>query len=249
MFEGKVVVVTGAAQGIGRSIAMAYAKKGAKVYITDWQEEKGRATAEELKKAGHDLHFIRTDVSEPEEVRSLFAKINQEDHQLDILINNAGLSKLFVSPLELEVEEWDRIINVNLRGVFLCAREAAKLMQETKVTGSIINIASTRAFMSEPGCEAYAASKGGIVAVTHALALSLAQYKITVNAISPGWINTENYEDLRQKDHDQHPAGRAGKPEDIARACLYLSDPENDFITGENLVVDGGMTRKMIYEE
>lgn len=113
--------------------------------------------------------------------------------------------------------------------------------------GSIINIASTRAFMSEPNSEAYAASKGGIIALTHALAVSFAPDHIQVNAISPGWIETGDYGQLREIDHLQHPAGRVGRPDDIARACLYLTSEGNDFITGANLVIDGGMTRKMIY--
>ncbi len=112
-----------------------------------------------------------------------------------------------------------------------------------------MNIASTRAIMSEPNSEGYAATKGGIVAVTHALAASLSDDRITVNAISPGWIETGDYSNLRGADHEQHLSKRVGKPEDIARACLYLTSKENDFVTGVNLVIDGGMTRKMIYEE
>lgn len=249
MFENKIVTVTGAARGIGKSIALAYAQRNAKVVLVDVNKEEGLAIEQQMRKAGHQATFIKADIGDPEEVRSLFAKINQDHHKIDVLINNAGISKLFVSPLELDVSEWDRILNTNLRGVFLCAKEAALLMKQSKSAGNIINIASTRAFMSEPGCEAYAASKGGIIALTHALALSLSAYKITVNAISPGWIMTGNYDQLREIDHAQHPAGRVGKPEDIARACLFLSHPENDFITGENLVIDGGMTRKMIYAE
>ncbi|MFW5760675.1 MAG: SDR family NAD(P)-dependent oxidoreductase [Cyclobacteriaceae bacterium] len=249
MFENKIVVVTGAARGIGKSIAKAYASEKAMVYLADIKKEEGLATKKEMETLGFRVEFVKTDIGEPAEVRSLFARINQDHHRLDILVNNAGISKLYVSPLKLEVSEWDRILNTNLRGAFLCAREAALLMQQSKSAGSIINIASTRAFMSEPGCEAYAASKGGLVALTHALAVSLAAYKITVNAISPGWIMTGDYEKLRDKDHQQHPAGRVGKPDDIARACFYLSHPDNNFVTGENLVIDGGMTRKMIYEE
>ena len=115
--------------------------------------------------------------------------------------------------------------------------------------GAIVSLASTRAFQSEPYTEAYAASKGGIVALTHALARSFAEKGITVNCISPGWIETGDYEALREIDHAQHLSNRVGKPEDIARACLYLTQPENNFMTGTNLTIDGGMTKKMIYEE
>ena len=122
-------------------------------------------------------------------------------------------------------------------------------MRNNKEGGAIINIASTRAIMSEPNSEAYAATKGGIVALTHALAASFSQYRITVNTISPGWIETGDYSKLRKEDHEQHFSMRVGKPDDIARACLYLTAKENNFATGINLIVDGGMTRKMIYAE
>lgn len=121
-------------------------------------------------------------------------------------------------------------------------------MKQSGKGGSIVNIASTRATMSEPDTEAYAATKGGIVALTHALSMSLQEEYITVNSISPGWIETEEYNSLRPVDHDQHPSKRVGTPSDIARACVFLTSAENNFINGENLVVDGGMTRKMIYE-
>jgi NAD(P)-dependent dehydrogenase (short-subunit alcohol dehydrogenase family) len=151
------------------------------------------------------------------------------------------------SPYDLELSEWDSVLNTNLRGTFLCSREAAKLMRNNG-GGSIVNISSTRALMSEANSEAYAASKGGILSLTHAMAVSLGPDKITVNAICPGWIETGDYDKLRTEDHAQHPAGRVGTPLDIARACLYLTDPRNDFITGTQMIIDGGMTRRMIYE-
>jgi NAD(P)-dependent dehydrogenase (short-subunit alcohol dehydrogenase family) len=167
---------------------------------------------------------------------------------VDVLINNAGFAR-FKSPYELTVAEWDDMLNTHLRGMFLCAREAAKPMRDSGRGGAIVNVASTRARMSEPGAEAYAAAKGGIVALTHALAVSLGPDRIRVNCVSPGWIETSSYDALRAVDHAQHPTGRVGKPEDVALACLYLTDPANDFVTGVDLVVDGGMTRKMIYAE
>ncbi len=122
-------------------------------------------------------------------------------------------------------------------------------MKQSKSGGRIVNLASTRAFMSEPHTESYASTKGGIFALTHALAVSLGEDGILVNAIAPGWIETGDYQELSPEDHSQHPAGRVGKPSDVARAALYLTHPDNDFLTGETLVLDGGMTRKMIYEE
>ena len=156
---------------------------------------------------------------------------------------------VFKSFYDLTIEEWDDVINTNLRSVFLCSREVAKIMRDQDSKGSIINMSSSRAYMSEPNTESYSASKGGIMAITHALANSLADAHITVNSISPGWIETKDYENLREIDHEQHLSKRVGKPEDIARACLFLTNPQNNFITGTNLMVDGGMTVKMIYEE
>lgn len=213
--------------------------------IAEKDRSLGEATAASIRASGGEALFQQTDVSKPEDIAQLIARVDETYHRIDILINNAGIG-ITKSPYDLSVEEWDLVLNTNLRGVFLCSREAAKVMRRNK-RGAIVNIASTRAFMSEPNTEAYSASKGGIVAITHALAISLAPDGIRVNAISPGWIETGDYSSLRDIDHQQHPAGRVGVPEDIARACLFLTDDANDFITGTNLMVDGGMTRKMIY--
>lgn len=245
-FKDKVVVVTGAGRGIGRSIARMYARHGAKVVIADRNFQDAQETERLIKEEGGEAFAIFADVSRPEDVVALMEKTEEIYGRLDILINNAGIG-CWKSPYDLTVKEWDSVINTNLRGTFLCSREAAKIMRKNG-GGSIVNIASTRAIMSEPDSESYAASKGGILALTHALAVSLGPDRIRVNAISPGWIETGDYEKLREIDHLQHPAGRVGKPEDIARACLFLTDDENGFITGANLVIDGGMTRKMIYE-
>lgn len=245
-FQGKVVIITGAGQGIGRCIAQWYAAQGARVVIAEKYSDAGRDVEQEIVSTGGEAFFIQTDVSSPGDVQDLMKKTVERFAAIHILINNAGIS-IWKTPGQLSVEEWDEVINTNLRGAFLCAREAAKTMKE-QGGGSIVNIASTRAMMSEPNSEAYAASKGGIIALTHALASSLAADRIKVNCISPGWIETGAYEQLKDVDHEQHLSGRVGKPEDIARACLYLTAGENDFINGVNLVIDGGMTRKMIYE-
>ncbi|WP_019119499.1 SDR family NAD(P)-dependent oxidoreductase [Brevibacillus massiliensis] len=245
--EGKAVIVTGAGKGIGRTIAMTYAKQGASVIIADKDADGLKQTAALIADAGYSVLSRVLDLSRPEEIERFFSDIQERVDGIGILINNAGLSK-WKSPYELTVDEWDYILDTNLRGTFLCSREAAKIMRKHG-GGSIVNLASTRALMSEPDSEAYAASKGGILSLTHALAVSLGPDRIRVNAISPGWIETGDYEKLRQADHLQHPSQRVGKPEDIARACLFLTDPNNDFITGVNLVIDGGMTRKMIYLE
>ncbi|UZJ77336.1 SDR family NAD(P)-dependent oxidoreductase [Fictibacillus sp. KU28468] len=245
MFKNKVVIVTGAGQGIGRQIATDFAAAGAKVVLADQKEKEAKETLEKIQSNEGKALFIPTDVRKPEDIISLMGQTKREFGPVDILINNAGKG-IWKSPFDLDVEEWDNVIQTNLRSVFLCSREAAKQMKENG-GGSIVNIASTRASMSEPNSEAYAATKGGITALTHALAASFSEHGITVNAISPGWIETQDYEGLRDADHQQHWSKRVGKPSDISSACLYLTAPDNNFINGENLVIDGGMTRKMIY--
>lgn len=244
-YSDKVVIVTGSGKGIGRCIATTYAAEGATVIIAERDISSGKETESIILSNNGKARFIETDVSNPGDIENLFSLIASTYMRTDILINNTGIS-VWKSPYELSVDEWDLVLNTNLRSTFLCSREAAKLMK-VNGGGSIINISSTRAFMSEPNSEAYAATKGGIVALTHALAASFAPDNIQVNCISPGWIETGDYSKLSEDDHKQHFSGRVGKPEDIARACLYLTAPENNFINGTNIVIDGGMTRKMIY--
>lgn len=243
------VLITGAAGGIGSRLAEAYAKAGHPVIMTDLNRDRGEEIAGRIRgEAGAaDVVFIPADLSVPEQIEELFHSMDEQFLTADILINNAGFG-ITKSPYELTWREWDSVLNVNLRAAFLCAREVAARLRRAGRGGSIVNIASTRAFMSEPHTEAYAASKGGIVALTHALAASFGPDGIRVNCVSPGWIETGDYGALREIDHRQHPAGRVGRPDDIVRACFYLTDPANDFVTGINLTVDGGMTKKMIYE-
>ncbi len=241
------VIITGAARGIGKSVAQYFASKDFNVVVADNKKNEGISTTEYLRDLGYEAIFVKTDVSLLPELENLMRETIGAYGSIDVLINNAGLSE-FYDPLEISMEKWNRVLSTNLQGVFFASREAVKFMKETG-GGSIVNIASTRALMSEPNSEAYAASKGGILGLTHAMAASFAKYKVTVNAILPGWIETGDYNALKPADHSQHLSGRVGKPDDIARACFFLSSPENNFITGTQLVVDGGMTRKMIYEE
>lgn len=243
----QVVIVTGAGNGIGRAVSQHYAARGARVVVADIDIEAGERHAAEIRNAGGAAIFVRTDVRQETDIVDLVRKAAEAFGTVDVLINNAGVSR-WKPVYELTADEWDDVQSTNLRGSFLCAREAAKAMRHNTGGGVIVNIASTRAIMSEPHSEAYAASKGGIVSLTHALAVSLGPDKIRVNCISPGWIENGNYDALRAADHNQHPAGRVGKPDDIVKACLYLTNPENDFVTGAHFVIDGGMTRKMIYE-
>lgn len=244
---GMCVLITGAAGGIGRRLAEVYAERGACVAMTDLADTEGERLARAMAERGRDVAFFPADLRRPDQIVRLFGQVEETFGGVDILINNAA-RHIVKSPLELTVEEWDEVLEVNLRGAFLCAREAARRMIARRSGGAIVNIASTRAVQSEADTEAYAASKGGLLALTHALAVSLGPHRIRVNAICPGWIETGDYAALRDIDHAQHPAGRVGRPDDVALACLYLTDPENDFVTGTALFVDGGMTRKMIYE-
>lgn len=246
-FHHLSVIITGAGNGIGRELAIAYGKAGARVTLADIDAQRGESAAAQILADGGVAQFVRADMRYPMDIAALIESAVTAYGAIDILINNAGIGR-WNSPYELSLEDWDDVLHTNLRGTFLCAREAAKRMRQDGRGGSIVNLASTRAFMSEPNSEAYAASKGGIVALTHALAVSLGPDHIRVNCISPGWIETGDYHALRDVDHAQHPAGRVGSPADIVKACFYLTDPANQFVTGTNLNVDGGMTRKMMYE-
>ncbi|WP_245600214.1 SDR family NAD(P)-dependent oxidoreductase [Paenibacillus harenae] len=240
-------MITGAGAGIGRALALAYAEQGALPVLADKNADGLEQTGKLLEEAGYDSLSFVTDMGKPDEIVQLLHDVDMMLGRLDIVINNAGFG-IWKSPLDLSIEEWDSVVNTNLRGTFVCSREAAKLMRANG-GGAIVNISSTQAAMSEPNSEAYAASKGGILSLTHAFAISLGPDRITVNAICPGWIETGDYAKLRPEDHSQHPERRVGRPRDIVKACLYLTDPGNDFVTGTHVTVDGGMTRRMIYEE
>ncbi len=241
--KNKVVLVTGGAGGIGHGIAKMFINHGCRVVIADIDTIKG----EQFTQSYPEALFIKTDMSVEEDILKLFQTICLKYQKLDILINNVGISR-FKPLMELTSMEWDKIINTNLRSAFICSREFA-LKHQKNTFGRIINISSTRHLMSEPNSEAYAASKGGLVSLTHALAASLQDQGMTVNCISPGWIHHGNPEELKPLDHNQHFTKKVGSVEDIARMCLFLCQPENDFITGQNIYIDGGMTKKMIYYE
>ena len=246
-YNNKVVLVTGGANGIGKVISQEYIKSGATVIIADVDKKSGNAFVDEYGQYTNKVLFYNIDLQNALAIREMFKNIITKYQKIDILINNAGKG-IFKPIYELTIEEWDEVIGLNLRAPFIAAQEFIRYFKG-KDYGRIINIASTRYLMSEPNSEAYAASKGGIVSLTHALALSLSDENITVNAISPGWIENKNYEMLTETDHRQHPSKRVGKPEDISSACLFLTDDHNDFINGQNIVIDGGMTKKMIYVE
>jgi NAD(P)-dependent dehydrogenase (short-subunit alcohol dehydrogenase family) len=252
-YKNKTVIVTGGGQGIGRAVSQAFAEAGADVVIAELDREAGRGNEEYIRKQGGSVLFVETDVADEASVRNMAERAAAEFGRIDVLINNAGIGSTGAM-LDNPVEVWDRVIAVNLRGTYMCSKYCAAVMSSGE-GGCIINIASTRAFMSEPDTEPYSASKGGIIALTHSMALSLSKHKIRVNSISPGWIDVTGWQkagqaaqaELSEADHLQHPAGRVGRPGDIAKACLYLCSEDAGFITGTNLTIDGGMTVKMIY--
>ena len=252
--EGDVALVTGAGSGIGRAIAARLLDAGASVAIVERDRKAGRDACAELSSRGR-VRFEPCDVADEQAVKRVVKNVLAWGGRLDIVVNNAGYFGAMETPIEkLKLAEWKRTLDVNLSAAFLFAKHAARHLREHR--GTIINITSTRATMSEPDTEAYAASKGGLSALTHALAISLGP-EIRVNAIAPGWIATDAWRPrserrapkLRAKDHVQHPVGRVGKPEDVAECAAYLASDASAFITGQVITIDGGMTRKMIYAE
>lgn len=248
----QVVLVTGAGQGIGKGVTQRLAADGMQVVAADIDSDAAQATAAEF---GSRVTACRVDVSSEASVAELLGLVGSRYGHLNALVNNAGITTATEQPPErLELEAWNRIIATNLTGTFLCSKHAIPLLRRVK--GSIVNIASTRALQSEAHTEAYSASKGGVVALTHALAVSLGP-DIRVNCVSPGWIAVDAWRKsatrtapaLTARDHAQHPAGRVGSPEDVAAMVAYLISAQAGFVTGQNFVVDGGMTRKMIYAE
>lgn len=245
MNDSRRIFVTGGAHGIGRSIVEAFAGRGDKVAFCDADEERGKVIA-----GTTGATFHKADVTDAALLEACLQRQFLAEGDIDILVNNVGIG-LFKPLTEVTVEEFDRVINTNLRPAFITARMLARHRHANGNTayGRIINICSTRYLQSEASTEAYSASKGGIYSLTHALAVSLAPMRITVNAIAPGWIHVQEDEILRPEDHAFHLSGRVGMPQDIARMCLFLCEPENEFINGQTITIDGGATVKMIYPE
>jgi len=246
-----LAIITGAAQGIGKSIAIEFIINNYNVAVADINEhvEDKWWEKEEYK---FYVIFIKTDVSNEESVINMVSKSREAfGDDINVLVNNAAISNPYQygkSLEELSYEEWNRYISVNLSSVFLCSKHVIPYMKEGR-NGSIINIASTRALMSEPRCEAYAAAKGGVVSMTHSLAVSYGKYGIRANCVVPGWINSSDYEPSIS-DHEQHVVGRVGKVEDVSEIVLFLADSKKSgFVTGQSFVIDGGMTVKMIYRD
>lgn len=253
--EGELVVkyprlrvyVTGGAGGIGREIVKAFREIDCRVAFCDTNRKEGTAFSQEC-----GARFYPLDVTDTTALERSLADVAGAWGDIDVIVNNVGVGDF--KPLStLELDAWQRVIDTNLRPVMLTARFIARhrqaLSEANPFGGRIINICSTRYIMSETGTEAYSATKGAIASLTHALMMSLAPLRITVNAISPGWIEVKDYDSLRSVDHECHPSRRVGRPGDVARLCRFLCHPDNDFVNGANIPVDGGMTRCMIYPE
>jgi len=233
----KIAIVTGAAHGIGRGVILRLLADGWKVAAAD----RNGAILDELEDSDNLLKVI-TDVTQEEAIQALVSRAVEWGGRLDTIVSNAGVSE-FKSLKESTLADWNRVLATNLTPAFLLAKLAEDHLRAAK--GAMILIASSRAHMSEPDTHAYSATKGGLLALSHSLAISMGP-DVRVNCISPGWINVSGKE-LSREEHAQHPAGRVGVPEDIAAAVAYLIGPEAGFITGAELIIDGGMTRKMIY--
>jgi NAD(P)-dependent dehydrogenase (short-subunit alcohol dehydrogenase family) len=229
----KIVIVTGGSKGIGEAIVQLLQEEDFGVIIADIK-------APETSQA----HFIKTDVSKEASVKSLIEKTIRTYGRLDGIVNNAGILPDNLPPLEkMPLKTWNKFLETNLTSAFLTTKHAAPFLRSYK--GAIVNIASTRALQSEGIDAPYSATKGGLLSLTHALAIEYGP-DIRVNAISPGWINTGQNK-ISKKDHAIHPAGRVGRPDDIAHMASYLLSEAAEFITGQNFIVDGGMTVKMTY--
>jgi NAD(P)-dependent dehydrogenase (short-subunit alcohol dehydrogenase family) len=245
--EGKVAIITGGRRGMGRIHALKLAEAGAKVVVSDISQEDCQKVVEEIKERKAEALAVKCDVSKREEVEEMVKKTVEEFGKVDILVNNAGICQ-FVPFLEMTEEDWDRTLDINLKGYFLCAQAAAREMAKQK-SGVIINIASVA--MGQQGIgfsniAHYCASKGGIVALTEALAVELAPYNIRVNAISPGMIETPMIDPIKQDPKmieamlARIPLHRVGKPEEVANLVLFLASDKSSYMTGSTVVIDGG---------
>jgi len=242
--EGKIALVTGSAQGLGKEIALTLAQNGCSLVLADiaYPEE----TAKQIEEIGSRSISVKADISDEAEVKDMVEKAISEYKKVDILVNNAGISQLsYTATEDLPIEEWDKIIAVNLRGTFLCCKHVGKQMIGSG-GGSIINISTTAGMTGVPRAPAYCASKAGIILLTKSLALEWVRYNIRVNAIAPHYLETELTKGLRasEKVYDglvkQIPMRRFAKPAEVVGTVLFLSSPASSYITGTVIVVDGG---------
>jgi NAD(P)-dependent dehydrogenase (short-subunit alcohol dehydrogenase family) len=255
--KDKIVVVTGAGAGIGKSIAEVFAKEGAIVLASSRRAVTGQPVADQINESGGKAHFFTCDVSNETDVKHLMEQAEMKYGGVDVLVNNAGVN--FVKPFtEVTPADWDRVINTDLRGTYLCSWYAVKQMLK-KGSGSIINITSVHTKACLPGASPYDAAKWGVVGLSKSMAVELASRNIRVNALSPGLIDTKIWDDIKAAAPDidtcmafwkaNIPMGRVGTPEEIAYTAVFLASDESSYITGANILVDGGMTSQLISNE
>lgn len=241
--EGKVALITGAAQGIGRAIALLLASNGADIVVSDINLEKAKETSKEIEAMGRRSIAIKVDVSKAEEVEQMVEKVINEFGKIDILVNNAGITRDKLI-LRMTEEDWDLVLNVNLKGTFNCTKAVIRHMSKQR-SGKIVNIASVSGEMGNPGQANYSASKAGVIGFTKTIAREFAQRGINVNAIAPGYIETPMTEVLPEKVKEELkkmiPMERLGQPEDVAQAVLFLVSERSNYITGQVLNVNGGI--------
>jgi NAD(P)-dependent dehydrogenase (short-subunit alcohol dehydrogenase family) len=247
-FSGKVALVTGAAAGMGLATAKAFAEAGAAVALADYKEEAVKAEAQRLAASGYKAIALRCDVSDDAQVAAMVDRTVAEFGRLDAAFNNAGVMARIMPTAESTREEWDRVIGINLRGVWSCMKHELRQM-ERQGSGAIVNNASVGALTGNPGIGSYIASKHGVVGLTRTAALEYVQHGIRVNAVNPGLIDTQIARDVVSGDDQAYadiaksvPIGRAGRPEEIASVVLWLCSPGASYMVGHALTVDGGMT-------
>lgn len=242
--SGRTAIVTGAAQGIGKAITLALVQEAAQVCLADLNKETLEKTTAEFCGQGFSVVSCEVNVAEPESVENLISFAQEKLGKIDILINNAGITRDGLV-IRMKDEDWNKVIAVNLTGVFYCCRSTARVMLKQKF-GRIVNISSVVGLMGNAGQTNYSASKAGVIGITKTLARELASRNITVNAVAPGFINTEMTArlsaEVKEKLLTQIPVGRLGTPEEVAQAVLFLVSPEAAYINGQVLAVDGGLT-------
>ena len=241
--KDKVALVTGSARGIGKAIAMAFAKAGADIVVADVNLEEAEITAKEIEALGRKSMALSMDVTDFIKVEEALNKILDKFAKVDILVNNAGITKDNLL-IRMGQQDWDAVLSVNLKGAFNCIKAVSRPMIKQR-SGKIINIASIIGIIGNPGQANYSASKAGLIALTKTAAKELASRNINVNAIAPGFIQTEMTaklsQELQQKMKEAIPLDKFGTPDDVASTCLFLASDDSSYITGQTIVVDGGM--------